>query len=133
MLNVAYTDCVLGVIPVLKKALIKSHAKGATQKAYLCCDRAVYVSSQGWDRGWGCGFVVPVASSCRLPIDCVTLSRYRNFEMSCAALMGETQQEMYFPLLDEHPAPSVKGVQRWLETAWERGRLLSFPCGISAC
>ena len=46
-----------GLIPLLRKALIKSHAKGTTEKAYLCSEVAVHVGSEFWDRGWGCGYV----------------------------------------------------------------------------
>lgn len=46
-----------GLIPLLKKALIRAHEKGYVQKAYLCCPRAVHVAIEGWDRKWGCGCV----------------------------------------------------------------------------
>ena len=47
-----------GLIPLLKKSLLKSHSKGTTQKAYLCSPAAVHVGSEFWDRGWGCGYVL---------------------------------------------------------------------------
>ena len=46
-----------GLIPLLKKALIKAHEKGNVQKAYLCCPNAVHVAIEPWDRKWGCGCV----------------------------------------------------------------------------
>ncbi|KAE9395016.1 hypothetical protein BT96DRAFT_1022189 [Gymnopus androsaceus JB14] len=54
-----------------------------------------------WDAGWGCG--------------------YRNFLMSCAALMDQSYQPMYFPLLDQPIAPGIRNLQVWIEEAWKRG------------
>ncbi|KAF7796876.1 hypothetical protein EIP86_008061 [Pleurotus ostreatoroseus] len=88
-----------GLIPLLKKALIKAHEKGNVQKAYLCCPNAVHVAIEPWDRKWGCG--------------------YRNFEMACASLMEDPRQPAYFALLDSPLPPSVEGLQRWLESAWK--------------
>ncbi|THV07861.1 hypothetical protein K435DRAFT_741256 [Dendrothele bispora CBS 962.96] len=93
-----FTPC---MIPLLKKALLKSHAKGTTLRAVLCYDRAVYICRQNWDITWGCG--------------------YRNFLMSCAALMDQQVQPMYFPLLDKPIAPGIRNLQRWIETAWKDG------------
>ena len=45
----------LGLIPIIKKALITAHSKNQTEKAYLCSDVAVHVGTESWDRGWGCG------------------------------------------------------------------------------
>ncbi|EKM55631.1 uncharacterized protein PHACADRAFT_173790 [Phanerochaete carnosa HHB-10118-sp] len=90
-----------GLIPLLKKALVKAHAKGAVERAYLCSDVAVHVQTESFDRGWGCG--------------------YRNFLMSCAALMGQQLQPMYFPLLDAPISPGVRNLQQWIEDAWSRG------------
>ncbi|KAK0210339.1 peptidase family C78-domain-containing protein [Desarmillaria ectypa] len=90
-----------GMILLLKKALLNSHSRGKTRRAVLCFDRAVYVSGQSWDAGWGCG--------------------YRNFLMSCSALMDQHLQPMYFPLLDSPISPSVRQLQLWLEVAWSSG------------
>ena len=49
------TDCVIELVPLLKKALMKAHAKGTVEKAYLCSDVAVHVHTESFDRGWGCG------------------------------------------------------------------------------
>ncbi|KAF9072965.1 peptidase family C78-domain-containing protein [Rhodocollybia butyracea] len=90
-----------GLVPVLKKALLKSHAKGTTTRAVLCYDRALYISRQIWDAGWGCG--------------------YRNFLMSCAALMDQPYQPLYFPLLDGPIPPGIRNLQVWIEEAWNNG------------
>jgi hypothetical protein len=44
-----------GLLPVLRRALIKCHAKDKTRRAVLCYDRTVHVSRDFWDAGWGCG------------------------------------------------------------------------------
>lgn len=90
-----------GMILLLKKALLNSHSRGKTRRAVLCFDRTVYVSGQSWDAGWGCG--------------------YRNFLMSCSALMDQHLQPMYFPLLDSPISPSVRQLQLWLEVSWSSG------------
>jgi hypothetical protein len=48
--------------------------------------------------------------------------RYRNYEMACAALMDQTEQPLYFPLLDSPIPPGVRNLQRWVEAAWNDGR-----------
>ncbi|KAF5373126.1 hypothetical protein D9758_001699 [Tetrapyrgos nigripes] len=90
-----------GMIPLLKKALTKSHAKGTTRRAVLCYDRAIHVNRQNWDLTWGCG--------------------YRNFLMTCAALMDQQSQPMYFALLDGPISPGIRNLQRWIEVAWKDG------------
>ncbi|KAG7452823.1 DUF1671-domain-containing protein [Guyanagaster necrorhizus] len=90
-----------GMILLLKYALLNSHSRGKTRRAVLCYDRAVYVSRQSWDAGWGCG--------------------YRNFLMSCSVLMDQPLQPMYFPLLDSPISPTVRQLQWWLEDAWASG------------
>lgn len=52
---IASPHIVEGLILVLRKALLNSHAKGKTQRAVLCYDRTVYVSKEQWDITWGCG------------------------------------------------------------------------------
>jgi hypothetical protein len=44
-----------GLIPILRKALLHSHAKGTTTRAVLCYEGAVHVATQTSDMGWGCG------------------------------------------------------------------------------
>ncbi|GJE86956.1 peptidase family C78-domain-containing protein [Phanerochaete sordida] len=90
-----------GLIPLLKKALMKAHAKGAVEKAYLCSDVAVHIGTESFDRGWGCG--------------------YRNFLMASAALMSQQSQPLYFPLLDAPIHPGVRNLQEWIEDAWTQG------------
>ncbi len=107
-----------GLVPLLKKALLKSHAKGTTQKAYLCSQQAVHIGSEFWDRGWGCGYVIPFTPALHHPI---VSARYRNFEMACAALMGQETQPLYFPLLDSPIPPGVRRLQQWIEDAWREG------------
>ncbi|KAF9472771.1 DUF1671-domain-containing protein [Pholiota conissans] len=75
-----------GLIPVLRKSLLKSHHSGQLRRAALCYDKTVHIRREIWDASWGCG--------------------YRNFLMACAALMSQTQQPMYFPLLDSPLPPS---------------------------
>lgn len=48
-------------------------------------------------------------------------ARYRNFVMSCSALMGQQLQPLYFPLLDSPIAPGVRNLQQWIESAWANG------------
>ncbi|KAH9484175.1 Zinc finger-containing ubiquitin peptidase 1 [Psilocybe cubensis] len=90
-----------GIIPLLRKALVKSHARGQTRKAVLCYENAVHCNREPWDANWGCG--------------------YRNFLMACASLMNQTQQPLYFPLLDFPLSPSIRNLQTWIEAAWSEG------------
>ncbi|KAK7023904.1 peptidase family C78-domain-containing protein [Favolaschia claudopus] len=90
-----------GLIPLLKTHLNKSHLKGNTRRAVLCYERAVLVTREVWDAGWGCG--------------------YRNFLMACTTLMDQHIQPMYFPLLDHPIPPSVRNLQDWIEAAWREG------------
>ena len=43
--------------------------------------------------------------------------------MTCAALMDQQSQTIYFPHLDDPFPPGVRNLQRWLEDAWELGRI----------
>ncbi|KIJ29290.1 hypothetical protein M422DRAFT_235323 [Sphaerobolus stellatus SS14] len=91
-----------GLIPVLRRALIKTHAKGQTMRAVLCHSGTTHVATERWDIGWGCG--------------------YRNFLMACTALMNQQFQPMYFPLLDDSKKPpGVRNLQYWIEDAWADG------------
>ncbi|KAL0577892.1 hypothetical protein V5O48_004087 [Marasmius crinis-equi] len=90
-----------GLIPLLRKALLKSHAQGNTVRAVLCYERTTLINGQMWDIGWGCG--------------------YRNFLMACSALMDQQLQPLYFPLLDQPTSPGVRNLQRWIEEAWRNG------------
>ncbi|KAG8882916.1 hypothetical protein FRB97_007512 [Tulasnella sp. 331] len=94
----------LGLIPVLKRMLLKSYHKSTTvSRAVLCHEGTTHISGQQFDRMWGCG--------------------YRNFLMTSTALVAQQQQEMYFTLLDSDPdcAPGVRNLQRWIEEAWSEG------------
>ncbi|KAI9064277.1 DUF1671-domain-containing protein [Trametes sanguinea] len=88
-----------GLIPVLKKALTKSHEKGVTQRAWLAFEQAVHIYREYWDAHWGCG--------------------YRNYLMACAALMDQQRQPMYLPLLHSPPPPGLRNLQLTLEEAWK--------------
>ncbi|KAL0063294.1 hypothetical protein AAF712_009789 [Marasmius tenuissimus] len=90
-----------GLITLLKKALLKSHANGATTRAVLCYERTTLINAEPWDIGWGCG--------------------YRNFLMACSALMDQQLQPMYFPALNQPFPPGVRNLQRWIEEAWHNG------------
>ncbi|KAI8998781.1 peptidase family C78-domain-containing protein [Trametes punicea] len=90
-----------GLIPVLKKALSKSHERGVTQRAWLAFELAVHIQYELWDVSWGCG--------------------YRNYLMACAALMDQRRQPMYFPLLDSPLPPGIRNLQQTLEDAWKHG------------
>ncbi|KAG7086678.1 hypothetical protein E1B28_002617 [Marasmius oreades] len=90
-----------GIITLLKKALLKSHAQGITVRAVLSYERTTYINNQMWDMGWGCG--------------------YRNFLMASAALMDQPFQPMYFPLLDKPISPGIRNLQQWIEQAWKDG------------
>jgi hypothetical protein len=41
--------------------------------------------------------------------------------MTCAALMCQQIQTIYFPLLDDPFPPGVRNLQRWIEAAWKEG------------
>ncbi|KLO10423.1 DUF1671-domain-containing protein [Schizopora paradoxa] len=90
-----------GLLPVIRQALLKSHSKGLTTRAALCHEGAVHISTQMMDKLWGCG--------------------YRNFLMSCSALMAQNSQPTYAPQLMEDPEPGVRNLQRWIEAAWSAG------------
>ncbi|THH10282.1 hypothetical protein EW145_g1427 [Phellinidium pouzarii] len=87
--------------PVLKQALLKSHARGQTVRAAFCYEGMVHVATEMWDMGWGCG--------------------YRNFLMACTALIDQQVQPMYFSVLDQPIPPGVRNLQRWIEDAWKAG------------
>ncbi|CAL1704281.1 unnamed protein product [Somion occarium] len=87
------------LIPLIRKALLRLHAKGQVQKAYLCFPGAVHVSQELWDAGWGCG--------------------YRNFMMACSSMVE--RDPIYFPLLDDPIPPGVRNLQSWIEQAWHEG------------
>ncbi|KAH9998137.1 peptidase family C78-domain-containing protein [Russula compacta] len=44
-----------GLIPLLRKVLLKSVERGATRRAVLCYERVVHIYHEMWDAGWGCG------------------------------------------------------------------------------
>ncbi|KAH7107726.1 peptidase family C78-domain-containing protein [Auriculariales sp. MPI-PUGE-AT-0066] len=90
-----------GLIPLLKTALEKTHAKSTTRQAFLCSDLVCHVATERWDMGWGCG--------------------YRNFLMACTALMAQQQQPEYAKLLSEPYQPGVRNLQRWIQQAWADG------------
>jgi hypothetical protein len=123
----------LGLIPVLKKALTTSHEKRRTRLAVLCYERAVHVCGESFDRKWGCGCVPYVflvyAHSLMSPLD--NIFRYRNFLMACTALMDQRSQETYFSLIDSKYPPGVRNLQALIEEAWKRG--VSFSCLQSKC
>ncbi|THH32960.1 hypothetical protein EUX98_g1181 [Antrodiella citrinella] len=87
-----------GLIPILRVQLGKSRN---TQRAWLCSDVAVHTAIEWMDRGWGCG--------------------YRNFSMTCSALMAQTEQPLYFPLIEHPVPPGVRNLQLWIEDAWSKG------------
>ncbi|KAG8217299.1 peptidase family C78-domain-containing protein [Butyriboletus roseoflavus] len=90
-----------GVLSILKEALKKSHRKGVTQRAVLCYERTPHIYHESFDSSWGCG--------------------YRNFLMTCAALMDQQFQSVYFAHLDSPSPPGVRNLQKWLEDAWKDG------------
>ena len=49
------TNYTPNLIPVLRRALIKSHAKGATIRASLCSESVCHIATEGWDSSYGCG------------------------------------------------------------------------------
>ncbi|KAG9318243.1 peptidase family C78-domain-containing protein [Chiua virens] len=88
-----------GVLSILKEALKKSHTKGSTQRAVLCYDRTPHIFRETFDTNWGC--------------------TYRTFMMTCAALMAQQSQSIYFAHLDSPIPPGVRNLQRWIEDAWK--------------
>jgi hypothetical protein len=113
-----------GLIPVLRRSLNSSHAKGNTLKAALCYDRAVHIATQLWDLGWGCGCVIVSEAVHPSPVSRMP-GRYRNFLMACTALMDQQIQPMYPTLLDGPPAPGVRNLQDLIEEAWANGTVTS--------
>jgi hypothetical protein len=105
-------------IPLLKNHLWKCHAEGITCRAALCYKGSVHIHRELWDASWGCGYVRCVRS-CAISYD--GEFRYRNFLMACAALMDQTLQPLYFPLLDAPIGPGVRNLQTWIEAAWQAG------------
>ncbi|CAA7267938.1 unnamed protein product [Cyclocybe aegerita] len=99
--NLPPSSCTPGIIHLLRKGLLKLHGRGNLRRAVLCTDKAVHVHREAWDANWGCG--------------------YRNFLMLCATLMCQTQQPLYFPLLDSPLPPSIRNLQSWIESAWKQG------------
>ncbi|KAF9001936.1 peptidase family C78-domain-containing protein [Cyathus striatus] len=91
----------LGLIPLLRQALWKAHSRGELRRAALCYERAVHVSREPWDSMWGCG--------------------YRNFLMSCIALMDQPFQKAYSALLSSPVHPSIRNLQCCIEDAWAAG------------
>ena len=45
----------LGLIPLLRRALLNSVERGATRRAVLCYEKAVHIYHEIWDAGWCCG------------------------------------------------------------------------------
>jgi len=54
------------------------------------------------------------------------LPSYRNFLMACSALMTQTQQPLYFPMLESPLPPSIRNLQSWIEAAWRDGGTFFF-------
>ncbi|PPQ78523.1 hypothetical protein CVT25_011795 [Psilocybe cyanescens] len=90
-----------GLIQLLRKGLLKNHARGQIRRAVLCYENVVHVNREPWDASWGCG--------------------YRNFLMACTSLVNQTQQPLYFPRLDSPLSPSIRNLQIWIEAAWKEG------------
>ncbi|KZT56354.1 DUF1671-domain-containing protein [Calocera cornea HHB12733] len=91
-----------GIVPLVRRALLKSHHAGWTTKAALCQEGVCHIRTEWFDRFWGCG--------------------YRNFMMVCTALMNQTVQPSYAKLLRPNGAsPGVRQLQHWLEDAWNSG------------
>ena len=55
-------------------------------------------------------------------------SRYRNFLIACTALINQTVQPLYFPLLDHPRPPGVRNLQYWIEDAWANGTMQYSSC-----
>ena len=43
--------------------------------------------------------------------------------MACTALINQTTQPLYFPLLDDPIPPGVRNLQYWIEDAWADGTM----------
>lgn len=121
---ISLDDCVLiylcyrtGLISVLKRALTRSHDKGATDRAWLAFEKAVYIQGEFWDKTWGCGYVSRLAY--RFFGLCDPIHRYRNYLIACAALMDQQTQPLYFPLLDAPAPPGIRNLQILVERAWK--------------
>ncbi|TFK54817.1 hypothetical protein OE88DRAFT_1732116 [Heliocybe sulcata] len=86
------------LIPLLARSLSSNNS---VVRAVLCFDQTTHVGTEGWDRGWGCG--------------------YRNFLMVCTALLSQTQRKEYWDLLEKPTPPGVRNLQKWIEEAWKQG------------
>ncbi|KAF8894407.1 peptidase family C78-domain-containing protein [Infundibulicybe gibba] len=108
-----------GFIPLLGEALRKSYDRGDSRLAAVCYENSVHIRREKWDTGWGCGHVF---KSLQVPNKQSNhSSRYRNFLMACAALMGQPTQPSYRSLLKEPIEPGVRNLQAWIEAAWADG------------
>lgn len=45
----------IGLIQLLRKGLLKNHARGQIRRAVLCYENVVHVNREPWDASWGCG------------------------------------------------------------------------------
>lgn len=45
------------LIPIIRRALIKTHAKGTTQRAAVCQEGLCHISREFFDSTYGCGYV----------------------------------------------------------------------------
>ncbi|KAG8930864.1 hypothetical protein FRC02_003557 [Tulasnella sp. 418] len=98
-----FTPC---LVPLLKRHLLALHSKNAptsTSRAVLCSAGVTHIHYEKFDWLWGCG--------------------YRNFLMACTALITQTQQPLYFAMLDGDPEKPIglRNIQRWIEDAWQDG------------
>lgn len=90
-----------GLIPILRQALLRSHANGKTQRAALCKDSICHIASEFLDTTYGCG--------------------YRNYMMACSLLYEQDIIPQYRHNLDQDGGPSIRQLQRLIEMAWSDG------------
>ncbi|KIM32150.1 hypothetical protein M408DRAFT_326807 [Serendipita vermifera MAFF 305830] len=90
-------------IPILRRALTKSHAKGTTTRASLCSEGVCHIATEAWDTIYGCG--------------------YRNYMMACTALCEQQVIPQYSALLKNEgdSGPGIRAVQELIERAWSEG------------
>jgi hypothetical protein len=94
--------------------------QGASHAVQLFVTKVLYTSIESFGMQVGVAGVFRIRQVL-LPMTADDGFRYRNFLMACAALMDQSFQPLYFPLLDAPIGPGVRNLQTWIEIAWQAG------------
>jgi hypothetical protein len=68
-----------GLIPLIKKGLVKGQSRQLVRRAVLCNQKAVHIHREAWDANWGCGFVRLISCIQSSPSHVPHFVSYRNF------------------------------------------------------